>query len=96
MTLYGQHVNTANLPAKYREWRDKFISPHIDLIEGLEALSDTKLQDALRDAIPGLTAEKLNPRAPEYDGSFHLVTGVLMGIMHKRGLNIPARMWPMA
>lgn len=96
MTIHGQHVNTAKLPAKYKEWRDKVMPPHVDILEGLEALSDVQLQQALADAIPGLTAEKLNPRAPEHDGSFHLVTGMMMGIMHKRGLNIPSRIWPMA
>lgn len=96
MTIRGQHVNTAKLPTKYKEWRDKFVSPHVDILEGLEALSDVMLQDALREAIPGLAAEKLNPRDPEHDGSFHLVTGMMMGLMHKRGLNIPSRIWPMA
>lgn len=95
MTIRGQHVNTANITAKYKEWRDKFISPDADILEGIEALSDVQLQQALDAAIPGLTAERLNPSAPEHDGSFHLVAGMMMGIMHKRGLNIPSRIWPM-
>ena len=94
--LLQRHVYTAVYPAKYKEWRDKFVAPHDDILQGLEALSDVQLQKALHEAIPGLTAERLNPSAPDYDGSFHLVTGMIMGIMHKRGLNIPNRIWPMA
>lgn len=79
------------LPTKYKEWRDKFIPPHVDVLEGLETLSDVELQQALHDVIPGLAAEKLNPRTPEHDGSFHFAAGMMMGIMHKRELNIPTR-----
>lgn len=89
-TLHGQHVNTAKLPTKYIEWRDKFVSPNVDILGGLEALSDVMLQTALREAIPGLAAEKLNPHVPERNGYFHLVTGMMMGIMRKRGINIPS------
>lgn len=89
-------MNIAKLPTKYKEWRDKFVSPRVNILEGLEALSDVMLQAALREAIPDLAAEKLNPHDPERDGYFHLVTGMIMEIMRKRGINIPSYISPMA
>lgn len=90
------HYSRVALPDKYREWRDAFIDPKTDILEGIERLTDAQLRDAYQAALPGLIAEKLHPRSAQFDGSFHLVTGMMMGIMHKRGLNIPNRIWPMA
>ena len=83
------------LPAKYAKWRDNLFPRGVDLLDGLNTLSDVMLQEAWRTLLPGLTAEKLDPRSPELDGSFHLAAGMVMGIMHTRGLNIPVKTWPL-
>lgn len=85
-----------SLPPKYAIWRDQFIPRGVDLLDGLKSLTDEELQRAWRELLPGISAEKLGPRSPELDGSFHLAAGIIMGIMHTRGLNIPSRIWPMA
>lgn len=84
-----------NLPPRYASWRDQFIPRNVDLLDGLEALTDEELQRAWRELLPGISAERLHPRSPEFDGSFHLAAGMIMGIMHTRKLNIPVKTWPL-
>lgn len=88
----GSHTG---LPSRYFSWRDQFIPRGVDLLEGLEALSDEELQRAWHELLPGVSAERLLPKSPEFDGSFHLAAGVIMGIMRARGLNIPVKTWPL-
>lgn len=95
MNPLSRHPRTAFIPEKYKQWRDTYIDPQTDILEGIEHLTDVQLQDAYQAALPGLTAERLNPKSPEFDGSFHLAVGMIIGNMYKRGLNIPHRIWPM-
>ncbi len=87
------HYPRVALPDKYREWRDAFIDPKTDILEGIEHLTDAQLRDAYQAALPGVIAERLHPRSAQFDGSFHLAMGIIIGTMSKRGLyvgiNIP-------
>ncbi|HEY8342639.1 MAG TPA: hypothetical protein VIK75_06535, partial [Calditerricola sp.] len=87
--------SNTSLPSRYLAWRDRFIPRGVDLLEGLEALTDEELQRAWHELLPGVSAAKLNPKSPEFDGSFHLAAGVIMGVMHARKLNIPMKTWPL-
>lgn len=96
MTLHSQHVNQyMQLPPKYAKWRDNLFPRNVSLLNGIESLTNEELEEAWRTLLPGLIAEKLHPKSREFDGSFHLAAGVLMGIMHKRGIYTTVETWPL-
>lgn len=67
----------------YAKWRATITTdPYATLVDALQRLSTTELQEAYTRLIPGLATERLNPI--EASGDFHLAAGLIQGTLYLR------------
>lgn len=71
-----------NTSEMYLRWRDSVMPRDTDFFDFVPEMSREELVIALERAMPGFTAERLNPS--KSTGDFHYACGVLRGFLYAK------------